>query len=284
MSPTNRIGTTTGVLLAVLLAACSGAAVEMPTGVASRTPESAPTAPTAPSATSGPTAPATEAPSLPAEPQPGEAPIGPTERATVVRIVDGDTIVVDRGKGKEKVRYIGMDTPESVKPGTPVQFMAKEASAANAALVGGKDVWLERDVSEVDRYGRLLRYVWLKDPSMTSGWLLVNLVLVVRGYAQVDTFPPDVRYVDQFTAAQRGAREQSLGLWSEDGASDPSGSPAATAGGARAGCDPAYPGVCIPPPPPDLDCGDITFRRFEVLPPDPHHFDGDGNGIGCESG
>ena len=262
----NGIGLTAGVLLAVLLAACSGAAVEPPTGVAFGTPESAPSAPPTP------TAPAPQSPSPPAEPKPGEAPIGPTERATVVRIVDGDTIVVDRGKGQEKVRYIGMDTPESVKPGTPVQFMAKEASAANAALVGGKDVWLERDVSEVDRYGRLLRYVWLKDPSTASGWLLVNLVLVAQGYAQVSTYPPDVRYVDLFTTAQRSAREQGLGLWSDDGA-----------GGARAGCDPAYPGVCIPPPPPDLDCGDITYRRFEVLPPDPHHFDGDGNGIGCEN-
>jgi len=53
--------------------------------------------------------------------------------------------------------------------------------------------------------------------------------------------------------------------------------------GAATGCDPAYPTVCIPPPPPDLDCGDITFRRFTVLPPDPHKFDGDHDGIGCES-
>ena len=280
-------------LLAVLLAACSGAVVEPATRVASGTPALAPSDAQAPGSSeptvagepgdaSGP--PATRAPSLPAEPKPGEAPIGPTERATVLRIVDGDTIVIDRGNGQEKVRYIGMDTPESVKPGTPVQFMAKEASAANAALVGGKDVWLERDVSEVDRYGRLLRYIWLKDPSTTSGWLLVNLALVAQGYAQVSTYPPDVRYVDLFTSAQRSAREQGLGLWSTDGAGGASTSPGAAAGDASAGCDPAYPDVCIPPPPPDLDCGDITFRRFEVLPPDPHNFDGDGNGIGCESG
>ena len=58
--------------------------------------------------------------------------------------------------------------------------------------------------------------------------------------------------------------------------------PSAAPGGEPSACDPAYPTVCIPPPPPDLDCGEITFRRFTVLPPDPHHFDGDGNGIGCE--
>jgi len=271
-------------LLAVLLAACSGATVKPSGGVATEAPASAPSVAAAP-ATQAPSLPAESAPgeAAPGEAAPGEAPIGPTERARVVRIVDGDTIVIDRGHGQEKLRYIGMDTPESVKPGTPVQFMAREASAANAALVGGREVWLERDVSEVDRYGRLLRYVWLKDPT-ASGWLLVNLVLVAQGYAQVATYPPDVRYVDLFTTAQRGAREQGLGLWSEDRANDTSAPPAGSTGGARAGCDPAYPGVCIPPPPPDLDCADITFHRFEVLPPDPHHFDGDGNGIGCERG
>ena len=77
----------------------------------------------------------------------GSAPTGPTETATVVRIVDGDTIVVDRGHGTEKVRYIGMDTPETVKPGSPVEWMGPEATAANTAIVAGREVVLERDVS-----------------------------------------------------------------------------------------------------------------------------------------
>lgn len=72
---------------------------------------------------------------------------------------------------------------------------------------------LERDVSEVDQYGRLLRYVWLEDRTAPSGWVSVNLELVLQGYAQVDTFPPDVKYVDLYRAASKRARELGLGLW-----------------------------------------------------------------------
>jgi micrococcal nuclease len=138
------------------------------------------------------------------------APVGATETARVVRVVDGDTIVIDRGRGDERVRYIGIDTPESVKPNTPVEFMANEASAANEALVAGRDVVLERDVSDTDRYDRLLRYVWLREG---DGWVFVNLELVRRGFAQVATYPPDVRWTDTFLAAQREAREAGAGLW-----------------------------------------------------------------------
>jgi micrococcal nuclease len=128
----------------------------------------------------------------------------------VVRVVDGDTIVIDRSRGNERVRYIGVDTPESVKPDTPVEFMAKEAAAANEALVGGREVVLETDVSDTDQYDRLLRYVWLRDG---DGWVLANLELVRRGFAQVATFPPDVRWTEAFLAAQRVAHDAGLGLW-----------------------------------------------------------------------
>jgi micrococcal nuclease len=138
------------------------------------------------------------------------APVGTTETARVVRVVDGDTIVIDRGHGNERIRYIGIDTPESVKPDTPVEFMAKEASVANEALVAGRDVVLERDVSDTDQYDRLLRYVWLREG---DGWVFVNLELVRRGFAQVATYPPDVRWTDTFRAAQREAREAGVGLW-----------------------------------------------------------------------
>jgi micrococcal nuclease len=143
----------------------------------------------------------------------GSAPFGQTEQARVVRIVDGDTIVVDRGRGNEKLRYIGMDTPETVDPNSPVEWMGPQASKANSALVADRTVTLEKDVSEVDRYGRLLRDVWLRDPGRPWGWLFVNLELVERGYAQVTTFPPDVRYVDLLLAAQRRARDAGRGLW-----------------------------------------------------------------------
>ena len=141
----------------------------------------------------------------------GPAPVGATETARVVRVVDGDTIIVDRGRGNERLRYIGIDAPESVRPDTPVQFMGEEASAANSDLVAGHEVILERDVSETDQYGRLLRYVWLRDG---DAWMFVNLELVRRGFAHAVTFPPDVRWVDVLRSAERAARDANAGLWS----------------------------------------------------------------------
>ena len=150
-------------------------------------------------------------PSSEATPEPRTlAPVGRIETARVVRIVDGDTIIIDRGRGNERLRYIGIDTPETVKPDTPVQWMGPEASVANKALVSGREVVLERDVSEVDQYDRLLRYVWLHDG---DAWTFVNLELVRRGFAQVSTFPPDVRWTDLFLVAQREARDAGVGLW-----------------------------------------------------------------------
>jgi micrococcal nuclease len=140
----------------------------------------------------------------------GLVPAGPTETAIVVRIVDGDTIIVDRGTGAERLRYVGIDAPESVKPGSSVERMGHEASAANAALVEGREVVLERDVSDRDRFERLLRYVWLREG---DGWLLVNLELVRQGYASAVSFPPDVRLQDELRAAERVARDAGLGLW-----------------------------------------------------------------------
>jgi micrococcal nuclease len=137
-------------------------------------------------------------------------PTGPTETARVVRIVDGDTIIVRLGGRDRRLRYIGMDTPETVAPGVPIERLGREASRANAALVEGRIVTLEKDVSETDQYARLLRYVWLVDGER---WTLVNLELVRQGYAQVETDPPDVRYAGRFVEAQRSARDASLGLW-----------------------------------------------------------------------
>lgn len=104
------------------------------------------------------------------------------------------------------MRYIGIDTPETVHPSKPVEYMGKEASAKNKELVDGKTVRLEKDVSETDKYGRLLRYVYVGD-------LFVNAELVRLGYAQVATYPPDVKYQDLFLVLQREAREAGRGLW-----------------------------------------------------------------------
>lgn len=134
------------------------------------------------------------------------------EWATVVKVTDGDTIRVDFVDGAlaQPVRYIGMDAPETVHPTLGVQPFGPEASARNKELVGNKKVCLERDISETDRYDRLLRYAWLPDGRM------VNEVLVSEGLATVDTFPPDVKYVERFVADQRQAREANRGLWKTD--------------------------------------------------------------------
>lgn len=121
----------------------------------------------------------------------------------VVKVIDGDTIALENG---EVVRYIGIDTPETVHPSKPVQCFGKEASEKNKELVEGKMVRLEKDVSERDKYNRLLRYVWIGD-------IFVNDYLVREGYAYASTYPPDVKYADQFLKAQQEARERKKGLW-----------------------------------------------------------------------
>lgn len=134
-----------------------------------------------------------------------------TERAVTTRVVDGDTIIVLLNGRERSLRYIGMDTPETVHPSKAVECFGKEASEFNRRLVDGKSVWLERDVSSTDPYGRLLRYVWLDDE-------MVNAVLVREGYAQVATFPPDVKYQDKLLELQRLAKDENKGLWAACGA------------------------------------------------------------------
>lgn len=121
----------------------------------------------------------------------------------VVRVIDGDTIEIEGG---QKIRYIGIDTPETVDPRKPVQCFGVEASNRNKQLAEGKRVRLEKDVSETDKYGRLLRYVYIDGT-------FVNLLLVKEGFAHSSTYPPDVKYQNQFVEAERIAREQKKGLW-----------------------------------------------------------------------
>lgn len=122
----------------------------------------------------------------------------------VIRVIDGDTIEIEGG---QKVRYIGIDTPETVDPRKPVQCFGIEASNKNKELVEGKTVGLEKDVSETDKYDRFLRYIYV-------GNIFVNDFLVRQGYAHSSTYPPDVKYQDQLTQAEQEARENSRGLWS----------------------------------------------------------------------
>lgn len=147
-------------------------------------------------------------------PQPttaGQNPLGgaqatpSAETVKVTRVIDGDTIEIESG---QKVRYIGIDTPEIVDPKKPVQCFGKEASNKNKELVEGKQVRLEKDVSETDKFGRLLRYVYVDN-------IFVNDYLVRQGFAHVSTFPPDVKYQAQFLQAEKEARKNSRGLWTD---------------------------------------------------------------------
>lgn len=126
----------------------------------------------------------------------------------VIKVIDGDTIEI---AGGEKVRYLGVDTPETVDPRKSVECFGKEAANKNRALVEGKRVILGKDITEADKYGRLLRYVYLPLPD--GSLLFVNDFLIREGYAKVLTIPPDVKFAEQFLDAQRKAREGSLGLW-----------------------------------------------------------------------
>lgn len=126
------------------------------------------------------------------------------QTAKVTRVIDGDTIELENN---QRVRYIGIDTPETVDPRKPVQCFGQEASAKNKELVEGKTVNLEKDVSDIDKYGRLLRYVYVDN-------IFVNDYLVKEGFAHASTFPPDVKYQDIFRESARQAKSQGIGLWS----------------------------------------------------------------------
>ena len=161
----------------------------------------------------------------------GISPSTEGERVKVVRVVDGDTIEVLINGKTESVRYIGIDTPETVDPRKPVQCFGVEASKKNKELVEGKMVRLEKDITDRDKYKRLLRYVWVDDA-------LVNLVLVTQGFAKSYSYPPDVAYQDLFLIAEKKAREDKMGLWTACGGVAPavSTTPSASASASNPSC------------------------------------------------
>ena len=136
----------------------------------------------------------------------------PGEIGAVTKVVDGDTIRVGLSDGDWSVRLIGINTPEVG------QYYFEEARDKMEELVSGKAVLLQKDVSETDRYGRLLRYVYIGD-------LFVNAEMVKQGYAQAATYPPDVKYADLFVSLEREARESGVGLWAQ---ASPSPTPSQT--------------------------------------------------------
>jgi micrococcal nuclease len=208
---------------------------------------------------------------------------------TVSRSVDGDTIHV-RARGFETtVRLIGIDTPETRAPGTPVQCFGRASSDRTARILApGTAVRLETDPTQDvrDRYGRLLAYVYKTGKAGAAG--SVNYALVSTGYAKVYVYGGSpFRYAAPFQRAQSRARSGGLGLWGPPCRGDTarpeavarrSVAPSSTGTGS---CNPNYT-PCVPNSAADLDCGDVG-HAVSVVGSDPYRLDGDGDGSGCES-
>ena len=213
----------------------------------------------------------------------------PTEvTAVVVSITDGDTIRVQLPDGTEEpVRLIGIDAPEPGATG------AAEASSLLRELIDGEQVLLTFDVSDRDRFDRLLRYVWLGDR-------LINEELVAAGVAIARRYPPDTAYAERLEAAEEQAQLLAIGLWTPTTTTSTTTSttsttvlafvsPTTTTGAQAEQCHPSYVGECVPVGVSDVDCrggsgdGPYYVGRVTVVGPDVYGLDRDNDGIGCES-
>jgi micrococcal nuclease len=194
----------------------------------------------------------------------------------VDHVIDGDTFVCDDGA---HVRLLQINTPELTECGGD---WAK-AALGNIFLTPGREVSFDYDAVTEDRYGRHLAapIVIGTDGNEYN----ISIVMVYVGLAHAAYYGDNAKYLDWANASETYARVAQWNMWKPDGpfvigAAACSTSSDPPDGG---GCDSSYPDVCIPSPPPDLDCREIAYRRFRVLPPDPHGFDGDHDGLGCES-
>ena len=199
----------------------------------------------------------------------------PRERsATIAEVSDGDTLVLRDGT---RVRLIGIDTPETQHPEFGDECYGKAATRfARTLLESGDRVRLVLDVERLDRYQRLLAYVY-----RASDDLFVNAAMVRRGYAYVSTIPPNVEHAERFRRLAAKARKAERGLWrgcdvggSRGGVRPPPSS--------KDGCLSQYQGECVPPAPPDYDCADFD-GPITVTGDDPLDLDRDGDGIACAS-
>lgn len=240
-----------------------------------------------------------------------DAPASFVYRGTVTKVVDGDTLMVKMSGKAERVRLIGIDAPEMTG-----ECYASQAKSAAQRLAQGKRVRLLGDRGQVrrDRFGRLLAYVILPSGRDLGGQLIAG------GFGKV--FVARFARLPSYRAFESSAKRKPVGVWANCGTYVPPSEtiktptttsttalppptalptttaplpplPTTTAPATTtttpppaANCHPSYPTVCIPPSPPDLDCPQIPHRRFavrhDVLDPDPHRFDGDRDGVGCE--
>jgi len=210
------------------------------------------------------------------------------EPAEYVSMTDGDTLTVTVDGQQDTVRLYRSDAPEvQACGGASATAFSQSVLSYNSE---GTRIYLESDATKRDRYDRRLAYVWL---TIDGHPYMLNEALLRSGYAE-DKDYGDRLYSSEFGQAKAFAKRWNLGVYAEcggfglqpsDGGSGSQPAPTEAPSGPGAGtCDPSYPTVCIPPieVSGDLDCGDIPYRRFQVVLPDPHGFDGDHDGIGCE--
>jgi len=184
----------------------------------------------------------------------------------VTRVVDGDTVEIDLDGKTEKVRLIGIDTPETVHPTKGEQAGGQTASDFTKEQLTDKSVYITLDVEERDQYGRLLAYLY------TADGVMFNALLAQDGYAKMSTFPPNVRWVELFRALQTDAQADKRGVWALEDV-------------------PAAPTMKYDPNGEDRNCGDFaTWQEAQAFyeaaggpNSDPHRLDADGNGLACES-
>jgi len=210
---------------------------------------------------------------------------GWSEPAVVALITDGDTLRLTSG---ERVRLLQIDTPE-LGSGECYSRAARTALLQRAPVGSRVELEVDTRLDRVDRYGRLLRYVH-------RGTMNVNVALVRAGAAAPYFYDGDTgRYAARLLSEARTARAARRGLW---GAcprtglnpyaqvdTGTSGSGSGPRGFTGSGCDPNYAGGCVPPYPPDVDCAQLRARGIGtvwIVGSDPHHLDGDGDGLGCE--
>lgn len=224
----------------------------------------------------------TSAPVTPPASSPNEAGIS----AEVSHVVDGDTLdIVLRDGSSDRVRLLGVDTPETYTGNNANEYgditdidcldrWGLLATEFTKNTLEGREVMLMPDPAAGERgyYDRLLAYVHIDGEDF-------NAMLVSKGYARVYIEGTSTRE-EEYLKFEGEARDGSVGLWQCGSSNTVASTPVPDQ---LERCDKSYPGVCIPSPPPDLDCGEIAYREFVVLPPDPHRFDGDKDGVGCES-
>lgn len=237
-------------------------------------------------------------------------PEGAVETAVVSKIVDGDTIHVrlDTSGQDHSVREISVNAPERDEC-----YGSNATKAVRRLVPVGTPVWLQRIDRDTDKNDRLLRHIWYAADDGT--YRMLEHETTMRGFTFAKDYGDGSPYMPYIADAMRAANIGEFGVWAKcddlpapadladvtalsEGratvlpltgplllAQQPEPAPAATQApiGIGGNCDPSYPTVCIPPAPPDLDCPDIPYRQFQVVPPDPHRFDGNHDGVGCES-